>query len=1049
MKIVLEVDDKGSVTVQQFGKDTEKAFDSAKKKSEGLGGSLKAMQAHWLAVTAATAVVTVGFNKVKNAASDLQETQGKFDVVFEGQTQKAEAWAQELRTGYAMSERAAKANLAAMQDLLVPMGMAKDEAGEMSIAAVKLAADLGSFNNLPTEQVMADIQSALVGNYETMKKYGVVVNAELAQEKALAMGLADTKDALTAADKAQAAYQLIVEGSTAAIGDMARTMDGAANQEKVSQALLEDTAATLGGYLLPAYTDLLKTGNEWIRQNEDIIKLVGEGLVLTIRGLGIEIDAIQGMIGGLGFVTFSTFEKMVGAAQKFFELLSKIPKYGEAYKGISEELKSTAGYWRNAAEGAATYTYEQYRAIAASGQEEKAAAKTTAAVTAGEKAKAKATGESTKERTKAELDELDKQRKAHEKFVKDAEKIYKDLSKEYTTLGMTDYEKKKELLNQEYEDKKAHLASLGEGHAEYADGVYMLDQWLAEQKKKLTEEHVKEVVAAADKEDQAARDMASKKLQAYRDMYDSIDVDDEEHMRIYLGLIEQQRTEYETLTGDKVAADAWAKQEIETAWDDFKSNHGTFIEAIKADWDIYADGVETALNERIKKDFNAAMDAMTTGFQTDFVDVMVGPGGKIGNIETAWETAWGNMVEEVISSLADMVLAEGWDILVGAGTMVSDYLFGSFKEGSWKLGAGTTDSYIIEAHAGEMIIPADVADKIRNGLEAGGVSDFSRFSDALEAHNPDVLGAFMSGTAKQYGALAALGTSYAMQGVITPEQLARAMISPEAVIASAVMGGVPSALAEAFSVDPAAQRYGTMLGMAAAMALGMTGPAGMIAGVVGMLAVDAIMDAYDLRAFEDVLDKYEDVYGKIWGGRIARFPAVALGPDATFASTEMQSVYEAANIATTGYSLADALADIAAGGGSSDPGGGLGIGGIGGMSGMDEGGGGYGYGMAGGGLIGEHVIGRGVRSGASYEFAEGDIPEIVLPGGSRGVDSDEIAKRIANQIDRKVVQYVTIRAEVITTDDIKTWLSRLQRDLQEEKYGDSYERVEITTRGLS
>ena len=127
-----------------------------------------------IAAAAFTTAYVVGMKKAIDAASDLQEVQGKFDVVFKEHKEQAEEMAKVLVDSYAMSAREAKQYMSSIQDLLVPMGMVSDEAILMSNEVVKLAADLGSFNNLPTATVMLDIQSALVGNFETMKKYGVI-----------------------------------------------------------------------------------------------------------------------------------------------------------------------------------------------------------------------------------------------------------------------------------------------------------------------------------------------------------------------------------------------------------------------------------------------------------------------------------------------------------------------------------------------------------------------------------------------------------------------------------------------------------------------------------------------------------------------------------------------------------------------------------------------------------------------------------------------------------------------------------------------------------
>ena len=276
LKISIEVDDRGSAKLRNLGDIAQAA---AKKGEQGFAvmrtslndldqsskvtlGTLKNIGIAAAAMTTAVAVaVTTGMMKSVEAASNLAETTSKFNVVFAGQAEKANAWATELVNNYAMSTREARQYLGSVQDLLVPMGMQADAAGEMSNQVVKLSADLGSFNNLPTAQVMDDIQSALVGNYETMKKYGVVLNATTVEEKAMAMGLAKTKEELTAGMKAQAAYALMVAGSQAAIGDMARTADGYANQLKKFHAQIEDLTAGFGQRMLSVAADALSKIN--------------------------------------------------------------------------------------------------------------------------------------------------------------------------------------------------------------------------------------------------------------------------------------------------------------------------------------------------------------------------------------------------------------------------------------------------------------------------------------------------------------------------------------------------------------------------------------------------------------------------------------------------------------------------------------------------------------------------------------------------------------------------------------------------------------------
>ena len=271
-----------------------------------------------VALVAATAVVVYELQKVGReaikAASDLEETTSKFNTVFKGQEKIAQEWSKTLVDSYAMSTRESKQFLASIQDLLVPMGMNATEAGKMSFEVVKLAADLGSFNNLPTAQVMMDIQSALVGNFETMKKYGVVLNETVVKEKALAMGLIKTGETLNANQKAQVAYALMVKGSAAAIGDMARTSEGYANQLKSLNATYEDFLAVIGEKLLPVATKVVSVMRDWLKVNQDFIaQKVADAVSAWPDILITVLETIQQVVAAIGFMS-KAWDSLIVAA---------------------------------------------------------------------------------------------------------------------------------------------------------------------------------------------------------------------------------------------------------------------------------------------------------------------------------------------------------------------------------------------------------------------------------------------------------------------------------------------------------------------------------------------------------------------------------------------------------------------------------------------------------------------------------------------------------------------------------------------------------------
>ena len=195
----------------------------------------------------------------------------------------------------------------------------------MSLSLSQLAADLGSFNNVPTEDALQAIRSGLVGEVEPMRRFGSNISEARLEAEALSLGLVhnrvvtaevgsatnrlqkaqegaakalkehgkdsiEYRDAalqvqlaeaavdkamkghqvtLDAAQKAQAAYSIMMKDTVIAQGDFARTAGGAANMTKTLGASWDDFKAKIGEKLYPLGTAVLgglQTGLEWLNQ---------------------------------------------------------------------------------------------------------------------------------------------------------------------------------------------------------------------------------------------------------------------------------------------------------------------------------------------------------------------------------------------------------------------------------------------------------------------------------------------------------------------------------------------------------------------------------------------------------------------------------------------------------------------------------------------------------------------------------------------------------------------------------------------------------------
>lgn len=189
-----------------------------------------------------------------NASRDVAESMSKAEVVFAEtfDSVQAELGAFSDATGRSQVEMIGWA--ATLQDTFVPLGFARDAAAEFSTEIVKLAVDLGSFNNLPTADVVRDIQSALVGNTETLRKYGVVASQAFIEQEALNTGLWDGLEPIDAQAKAMAIYQLLLKGTSDAQGDAVRTADSLANKQVALEAAVLDLQVAVGDKLAPATT---------------------------------------------------------------------------------------------------------------------------------------------------------------------------------------------------------------------------------------------------------------------------------------------------------------------------------------------------------------------------------------------------------------------------------------------------------------------------------------------------------------------------------------------------------------------------------------------------------------------------------------------------------------------------------------------------------------------------------------------------------------------------------------------------------------------------
>lgn len=189
-------------------------------------------------------------------ATDLSESASKVGVVFGDASGAVEAFAANSARSIGVSEAAALGATGTFGNLLRSTGLTEQASADMSTSMVQLAGDLASFNNASPEETLDALRAGLLGEAEPLKRFGVNLNQAAIEAKAVALGLIDQGDAMTDAQKATAAHALIMEQTSLAQGDFARTSGGLANQQRILSAEFDDVKATVGTALLPILQDL-------------------------------------------------------------------------------------------------------------------------------------------------------------------------------------------------------------------------------------------------------------------------------------------------------------------------------------------------------------------------------------------------------------------------------------------------------------------------------------------------------------------------------------------------------------------------------------------------------------------------------------------------------------------------------------------------------------------------------------------------------------------------------------------------------------------------
>lgn len=295
----------------------DSTVDSSGKTIDGMGSKISKFGKMFTAVFATKEIADFG-SKCLNAASDVEEMENKFAVVFDGMIDDVDAWASKFSDSIGRNKNEIKTYLADNQNMFVGMGMTREAGAEMSEQLVSLALDLASFNNLNEADAVEKMSKAIMGETESAKSLGAVLNDNTRALAMEALGMQGKFANLTEAQKMEVNYQAILMQSTDAVGDAERSANSYANQIRSAKAKMEEFVQTLGAYFLPMATKVITFFGKMVDGAIDFVNGIAEKW--TTIGVPI-IDNIKNNFSEMGITTQSIMEVVKTVFQGAWEFI--------------------------------------------------------------------------------------------------------------------------------------------------------------------------------------------------------------------------------------------------------------------------------------------------------------------------------------------------------------------------------------------------------------------------------------------------------------------------------------------------------------------------------------------------------------------------------------------------------------------------------------------------------------------------------------------------------------------------------------------------------
>lgn len=348
LQVVIDVNDKQATK-------TLKTFNDKVK------SSVDQMQNLGIKMAAVGAIATAAFGLMVKEAAIAEGSLNKFNTVFGEGREDMLAFVDQLRKTMPTARQDIIRLAADMQDLLVPLGLARGQAQDLTKGFLDVANKIAAFNDVEPTEVLEAIKSALAGSSEPLKRFGVNALESALEVRAMEDGLLavgqkfkDLDPTIKNQIRAQALLSQVVDNSSDAINGFESNNDSLIRRSQDLSATLKELKETIGAILVPIIDKfvkkikpLVKKLKEWTEANPELaskIVIIVAAIGALMLVLGPLLILLPGLIAAFGImatvigaITIPVL-LVIAAIAAFIAIGVLLVKNWDSVKGLAEEI---------------------------------------------------------------------------------------------------------------------------------------------------------------------------------------------------------------------------------------------------------------------------------------------------------------------------------------------------------------------------------------------------------------------------------------------------------------------------------------------------------------------------------------------------------------------------------------------------------------------------------------------------------------------------------------------------------------------------------------